>query len=99
MCYTKGPIFLKDRLIENKGLLKLKYIWFNKKSDIKSDCFISVSLHASQMTTYVSFMTIDVSFNRHATHKLTLVPFIKQRIRQLSDNQFHENTTDKLIFC
>lgn len=36
--------------------------------------------------------------DRHTTHKLTLVPFIKQRFRQLSDNQFHENTTDKLTF-
>lgn len=35
---------------------------------------------------------------RHTTHMLTLVPFIKQRIRQLSDNQFHENTTDKMTF-
>ncbi len=33
-----------------------------------------------------------------ATHKLTLVPFIEQRIRQLSDNEFHENTTDKMTF-
>lgn len=36
--------------------------------------------------------------SRHATHKLTLVPFIEQRIRQLSDNEFHENTTDKMTF-